>query len=177
MPAVCRFYQKGYCRYGSSCRFEHPGESSYSRDEIETPSTNFSFKSALSVISPQQTFNQPAPTFQQSLQYNQQQQPLTSSGFSFTRALQVSQLPTITTKADDVDMLLEETSLQFQRFIGTAPLSSTIKSPALDSAITQPAVSLNSIQEDLKQSELEAFRSDRFTFRRIPIRPPPKGLC
>lgn len=87
MPAVCRFYLKGYCRYGNNCRFEHPGETNYSTEQVTTAPTNFSFKTALSNIGLGHFTTQQEP-----------QSPPSSTGFSFLRALQASN------NVDDVDM-------------------------------------------------------------------------
>ena len=97
MPAVCRFYLKGYCRYGKNCKFEHPGEENYelpggfsftkaleeTRNAQRTTVSEFSFTKALlntNSVSPfynnthhQQIspFSQPSPFNQH---FNQQQQ-------------------------------------------------------------------------------------------------------
>lgn len=182
MPAVCRFYLKGYCRYGRNCRFEHPGESSYTNDVVEESKPSFSFKSALSSIPyQQQIFDQTINTFSSQFQHQprQQEQSRThSSGFSFIKALETPR-----SRVDDVDMLLEETSHQFQSFSGITPKIVTnpiavpvqVQTPAAATAITVSSSHTN--QEELNKEELEAFRGDKFTYRKIPIRPPPQNLC
>lgn len=206
MPAVCRFYLKGYCRYGQNCRFEHPGENSLSSQE--QPLTNFSFKTALSNIG----FSQLA-----------QPEPPSATGFSFTRALQA------TSNVDDVDMsegLLLDTSRysnplgsifgspanstqqQQSSFSGFASQTQSISTFNQPQQVNQTSLfhtvnysqptdlsstaitnrNTSSSQKDkenlifselqsLDQKELKAFENNKFEFRNIPVRPPPKCLC
>lgn len=104
MPAVCRFFLKGYCRYGNNCRFEHPGENDYSEPHQsysnaygvrdQQTATNFSFKSALSNIVPHAT------------SFNSNLRESRDEGFSFASAFQ--SVPAQNTfKAVDVDMVEE----------------------------------------------------------------------
>lgn len=79
---VCRFFKKGYCRYGNSCKFLHPGE-----NDEPLPQTGFSFTSALNSLNNSGYINN-----QYQHQYHQNnsqfQQPVQNTGFSFTKALQ-----------------------------------------------------------------------------------------
>lgn len=119
MPAVCRFYLKGNCRYGSNCKFEHPGENDYYEDEVDpaysrqqnqyqqssTPSSGgFSFAKALNQISstPAQASSPSSGGFSfiKTLQQTSPQVPqphlsshFNSGGFSFTQAIQAHSPP------------------------------------------------------------------------------------
>lgn len=107
MPAVCRFYLKGNCRYGSSCRFEHPGEQqgssggfSFARALEDTPvtsvNTGFSFTKALHDPNPQSPYQggfnqQPFGSFNQTFGSPVQQTP--NRGFNFSSALTTNPTP------------------------------------------------------------------------------------
>jgi len=112
MPPVCRFYLKGFCRYGQNCRFEHPGEGdtheaqggfSFTKalEEIGAPSSSslsgFSFTKALQETNQQtlpgnfqpfsNTYNQANPSLPYYNHQTYQPTPAAASGFSFSRAL------------------------------------------------------------------------------------------
>lgn len=65
MPAVCRFFLKGNCRYGVNCRYYHPGEHD-NESKNSQQSQQFSFLAALNKT-------------------REQEQPQFTSGFSFTQ--------------------------------------------------------------------------------------------
>lgn len=160
MPSVCRFYLKGYCRYGRNCKFEHPGENSYPQQDAYTTnttnSTSFSFKSALSTIAP-------TSTLIRSLNNSGDSKAGQGGGFSFTRALQAT---STTFDANDVDML--DTIYQPEQV-------ATFSNPTFsDPTFSDPTFSDPS---SLYPTEIACFEKDRFEFRKIPVRPPPKVLC
>ena len=118
MPAVCRFFIKGHCRYGRNCRFEHLGENDHLDNNqsggfsfaraleetrgpfTQTASTDFSFTQAL---------NLPGPTLSSTLSGHYQQRPQSTNlgfnqsyqshynqpatNFSFTQALNPTASP------------------------------------------------------------------------------------
>lgn len=218
MPAVCRFYLKGYCRYGKNCRFEHPGEQTGFQDNTLSVTSNFSFATALSDIVP----NNPLLN-----------RDTTSGveGFSFTRALQTTGQD-FSFNAHDVDMSegfvtnrqdnlgglfspiynnLQQQQFQHQQSqfadsiiqnqfqpqfsitqqqtpLQTSQNSNQALGPTLVNQIQQQQQQQTFLQQtvedsdysnlgDLSEAELRAFQSDKFDFRKIPIRPPPKALC
>lgn len=195
MPAVCRFYLKGNCRYGRNCKFEHPGENSTNSssraggfsftkalEEVVTgPAEGFSFTKALqeTVINShpfdQQYINPDTSYFRQNqsthfnnqsdnyftsndtYHYNQPQhnQQQFDNSFSFTQALQ-------TTGLDQGPSLFRPASTLFD--VDDIDMRGG-ELTALDS------------EPQLTELELKAYQSDKFIFRLIPIRPPPKHLC
>lgn len=159
MAPVCKFFIKGYCKFGDNCRFEHPDEESNSRGK-----NGFSFLSALNDVSHSQ---QSAPPQTNNL-----------SGFSFTQALQ-----TVKSKPDDVEM----SDIRIDHGISFAPMSAPQPIVPQDmSYLNKPIVTSHqesNTQQDysdlqtLSEEELRCFQSDYFQFRKIPIRPPPKTFC
>lgn len=147
MPAVCRFYIKGYCRYGRNCRFEHPGES---KDVVGN--TSFSFKAALNESSGGAT-----------------------GGFSFTRALET--IRTNPNPIVDVDMsdvanfstTTGPTQFNSSSFASTLPLQTQQLTPATSQYYSKVS--------DLDEAEVKAFEKSTFAFRAIPIKPPPEAFC
>lgn len=182
MPAVCRFFLKGYCRYGRDCRFEHPGESD------PPPATNFSFKAALSnigyVSQPVSQHTSPPPP-----------PPSTHTGFSFARALQA----TINNDVDMSDDPSEVLNLSRNQPLSNPSLTnfhSVLQTNSslgfnLNSSLStssQPAQQLQSSSDhskdlafsnldSLTKEELDAFQGDKFEYRKIPVKPPPRILC
>ncbi|KAI0891023.1 hypothetical protein F4806DRAFT_484352 [Annulohypoxylon nitens] len=47
MAPLCKFWQNGYCKNGSSCRFDHPGENAPAKNPFGAPSSNANRFSAL----------------------------------------------------------------------------------------------------------------------------------
>lgn len=82
MPATCRFFLKGNCRYGANCRYYHPGEHDNNNNNSNNSqnSQQFSFVAAFNEV-------------------RKQDQSQFSTGFSFNQAFkQIHQLH------HDVDM-------------------------------------------------------------------------
>lgn len=186
MPAVCRYYLKGYCRYGNNCRFEHPG----TQQETYSSSTNFSFKAALNEIGGSVGFS---PINQQKPQsiFNTYQNNLGStSGFSFTRTYEA--IKSNSTTIDDVDMSADVINQPQQtNWFSTAYLPNRIDTsfntfrpqfapPNIEQPRQQQVTPANpnfTGLTELDEAELKAYQKGVFEFRNIPIKPPPQELC
>lgn len=196
MPAVCRFYIKGYCRYGRNCRFEHPGESDYAQENSSyATTTSFSFKAALNEPGGSTSFSPINFTRPQST-FSSYQQPSFGcpSGFSFTRALETIKSNPVS--VDDVDMSADVTSNSTTNFfntsyqgdtIGSAPFGvprhsqfqSTLSTFGFDraqSAVRETNPNFSRLT-DLDEAERKAYEKSVFEFRSIPLKPPPQELC
>lgn len=236
---VCKFFLKGYCRYGRDCRFEHPGEddysSNYSTNHQSSP-INFSFKTPVSANIQSQSsfsfsrnyqtsspvnstgfsFKQPPASTSFSLSQNVAQNDVDmSEGFSFRQSNPLGsifqpspqQQPTLAqnTLPQNNSSIFAPTNLQqpilqspfsFQQTqVRQQPISEPVN------LVTSPSNSFGNLnnntaqpQQDtiktvfVKQSEyteesqltyeeLEEFKSNKFSYRRIPVRPPPRALC
>lgn len=211
MPAVCRFYLKGNCRYGRSCRFEHPGEDN--NDDYNNKSTskfsfakaleettkpaNFSFARALeeSTYNPypfannQQQFytstpyhfnsghqqhshtgfnyphNQSVGPFSQTYHHQQQYHNNSLGNFSFVAAL----------ASTNEDPTLRHNSLN--NYASQSFYQDHTNKQCIDEIDMRPPGEQNRDNIDLTEVELKAYQSDKFQFRLIPIRPPPRDLC
>lgn len=251
MPAVCRFFLKGYCRYGRNCRFEHPGEDDYANDYTtnnynqQTSVTNFSFKTSPDNNS-YSTFGN-TQNYQDNNRFNstnyQQTYNNSTSGFSFRQPVQSYSNQNNIFNPDDVDMsegfsfrnqselgnnfgqntqntlLQNNNNLINSNIFGTANLyqqqsfsfnqpnnnfnqqrspfeqvqSQNIPFNNNSSSFDNNSIEANNILSkespevkkksefrelnELSQVELEAFKRDKFEFRKIPVRPPAKALC
>lgn len=215
MPAVCKFFLKGYCRYGKNCRFLHPGENDYSNEEASA-TTNFSFKSALNNITQQNSIEDFGPSAK------------TTSSFSFTRALEATSpgfntfssigsqsfgIPyvnefenraisfggpsifqqqhqptvspfgpqqTISNPSTNIFGTHYNSSHQVNNFSNSGSFISyqaPIVTQSNNNLLNPDDIDMSEGKEDISQVELKAYTSDRFEFRKIPIRPPPKALC
>lgn len=231
MP-VCRFFLKGYCRYGSNCRFDHPGESGYNEDDKQQTSSNFSFRAALNNSSSNNNIG--SFSFIQALQQGNQNSTFSaddvdmseglatynSQGFSFTQAAfsfkqqQSHPLASIFSPAPSQQQIYQQqqqlylqqqqqqnylqqqqqlhlntfsetNSFQQHSIVGQVPHQSQHDSNLTFQhnpiGLTQPQSSIKSSQfteqQELSQEELKAFQSEKFEFRKIPVRPPPKVFC
>lgn len=222
MPAVCRFYLKGYCRYGRNCRFEHPGEQSgYQNTNTKindsSVATNFSFTSALREVAPNYPLLARSP-------------PPSATNFSFTQALQ-SIGHNVSIANNDVDMsegfvpsnrrdnlggffqaysvshqqqfqapslfqqpnTFQQQQQKQQQTLNThfnfgSAQNPLVNNPSINN-LTRQQSQLQTFQqqivrklefsalEELSETELKAYQSEKFEFRSIPIRPPPETLC
>lgn len=131
MPAVCRFFLKGFCRYGRDCRFAHPGEN----EGPTSPSGG-------------------------------------GGGFSFTKALEKVSTSTATTN-------LPQQGFSFTRALQFAGNSGLPPAPAPIASYEDIEIDMESseVEAQLNDLEIKAYQGEKFTFRLIPIRPPPRHLC
>jgi hypothetical protein len=189
MPAVCRFYLKGNCRYGKNCRFEHPGENKSSGfsftkalEETETK-TNFSFTKALEETTSNPTYpfvNNQQP-FYSSTPYNfaggqQQWQTGFNNSYNQTSIFNQSYQPQYGNFANFTFATSAVAPNQTYQYNSLVP-DQTIRPgiDEIDMRLTGESQSCDNIQ--LTELELKAYQSDKFQFRLIPIRPPPRSLC
>ena len=179
MPPVCRFYLKGYCRFGRDCKFEHPGEHQESTG-------GFSFTRALEETAPSRVTSN-------------------SIGFNFTKALEETTTSAADTSSFSFTRVLAETANQNNHigFLGHSNFTNHNSQP-ISFISTQPQPQLpaqpqgnffgqvqrfdevdmrsneiagNDTSINLTEKELQAYRAEKFQFRRIPVRPPPPELC
>lgn len=158
MPAVCKFFIKGHCRFGSNCKFLHP-----------KPETNktFSFTAALNETSQNYSFRAP-----------------TNSNFSFTQALEQTRNVFDVDMLDEP--LLSGSIFQKPSFQGN--FVDIPQQPILFSHQPHPHLQPHtqyqpqqikqqqpSRQIEYSEAELRAYASSEFEFRKIPVRPPPEN--
>lgn len=175
MAPVCKFFIKGYCKFGDRCRFEHPGEDPISSTAQDRQS-GFSFLSALNNVNQsQQVYTRDTFSFNANRSQGAFAPPASASSFSFTQALQ-----TVQSRPDDVEMsdLKIETGLSFSQVprpeqIVLPPRPNPQIANNQSNPIQQDYVDIQSLSEE----ELRCFQSEAFHFRKIPIRPPPKTMC
>lgn len=183
MPPVCKFFLKGYCRYGRNCRFEHPGEN--------TPASGFSFTKALEDT----TITNSSPL---------------QKGFSFTKALESTTnfsdsnfIGVVPSKNVHFSTPIfggsppENINFTGFSFAGQANQVTSFNNSAsffkpYETTLQQPSNLFNADDIDMRaplevieeqvelkltEAELKAFQSEKFQFRLIPVRPPPDSLC
>lgn len=206
MPPVCRYFLKGNCRYGSNCRFEHPGEYSNGNtrpsgaggfsftkalEEVSTtgPSPQgFSFTRALQGVDNSPPFTQQYHNQAQNSSYFNQNQysNYNNSSFGYDSSLYRQQYnqPSVSPSGFSFNQALTNANTSFnsppQTLFGP-PAPSQLFGTVDDIDMRgseQAAFELAQEKESqLTQIELKAYQGDKFTFRLIPIRPPPQHLC
>lgn len=204
MPAVCRFYLKGYCRYGKNCRFEHPGENRSGGDfsfakalEEETTNTSsFSFTKALEETTPHHFNQQRQHAFQpqqfyqstpyQSIFKNNNQTPFFNTSLQqpqqqhqFSVTLNNPTSPTYSNTAYyHHHQQRQKQQIPFgggHNDIITNFSFAQAAAPANDTLFESFTEAQPEVQ--LTELELKAYKDDKFQFRLIPVRPPPANLC
>lgn len=198
---ICRFYQKGNCRYGRNCRFEHPGENdaattfSFKEALIAASPTvsNFSFKQAVNEINQPRAadvdmsetsfynFNSGYNNFYQQQNIIQQQ-----------NILQQQQQQLFFSQQQQQQQHFQAPQIQQFNPFTNQPINQEVQNP--NQFVLQPSKFVDQNQQqtldnqskedpdfsnpqDLSQIEVSAFESSKFDYRRIPIKPPPKALC
>lgn len=195
MPAVCRFYLKGNCRYGKDCRFEHPGEEksagfSFTKalEETTTSNTSFSFTKALEETKPQFSpypFANQQPLYS-STPYNFNSGHNQSIGFNnpynqsslFTATYQQQFNSTNALGNTFSFASADQSTLNFNAFNNTGS-STILPSQRVDEVDMRfgGEHQAQSSNVQLTELELKAYQSEKFQFRLIPVRPPPRELC
>lgn len=162
MPPICKFFVKGYCKFGDRCRFEHPGENA-SMLNSQGGRTGFSFVSALNNVD----------RTHRAIPSNNN-----TSGFSFTQALQ-----TVKCRPDDVEMsdVRIDQSFSFAPILQSHPIEPLRRSQQNKQVIANNQSDLArqdySDIQNLTEEEMRSFQGEFFNFRRIPVRPPPETFC
>lgn len=151
MPPVCKFYLRGCCKFGSGCKFDHPGEQT---SEIK----GFSFNAALN----QTTANSFSFTRALELTQTEQNHDIDMTDMTFFRSQPSIFQPQPVFQNNN----LATFGKQIETYQPTQSSYPTLSNISQTNA--EPIVEL-----DYSQSERLAYSNPDFEFRKIPIKPPP----